>query len=149
MSKITQEQYLRIQIRNARYKLEIQKKQTLKISELLKTNTKATDIMKSFMESKKAWKAFNLMIEMNDTIHLETDTMEKCDMISQEHFDTLHRTVAQLTSKDGKVGDPRTPEMAEFQMLMNSHQQMHSKSNDKHYDKYATNKCDKRPTNCK
>ena len=57
----------------------------------------------------------------------------------------LYTTVQQLTSKDGKVGDHRTPEMKQFQMLMTSHEQMHSKSNEEHFRKYETNLDDKRP----
>ena len=82
---------------------------------------------------------------MNDTIHEETEKMVKCDVISDDYFDNLYKTVSQLTSKDGKVGDHRTPEMGQFQVLMNSHAQMHSKSNEEHFRKYETNRDDKRP----
>lgn len=129
--------------------MEIQKKQTQKMSQLLKANKKSTNAMQTFFEDKKPWKAFNLIIDMNDTLHLETEKMADGDVVSEKHFDTLYTTVAQLTSKDGKVGDPRTPEMGEFQMLMNSHAQMHSKNNIEHFKKYESNRDDKRPKNNK
>ena len=140
MSELTKKEYWQLQLRNAQYKLEIQQKQNNKVQQMLETSTKCTSIIVSSIEAQQPWKAFNLLIDMNEATNKELENMQNCESTSQQYFDTMYKTVNELTSKDKQVGNARTPEMHNFQLLMNSHCQMYSQQNWKRYNQYEQSK---------
>ena len=84
------------------------------------------------------------MIQFNYNITQETDALDQCNNVSNNHHDTLYGTVGTLASKPGQPGVARTPEMAKFCMFMQSDCQMFAKQTWKHYVKYSNdNQTDK------
>ena len=146
MSEWNRIEWLQIQLRHLQYKLEIQKKQNNKAQQMLETSTKCTNIIVSSIESRQPWKAFDLLVDMNEVINTESQNMENCEALSEKYYETMYETVNQLTSKDKQVGVARTPEMHNFQSLMNSHCQMYTKQNWKRYNEYSQNKTKNKPT---
>ena len=130
-------EWLKAQMRNEQYKLQIQQAKNEKLQEIITNSEKCTQMMAELIKKGKVPEAYNLIIEMNKFLVEECDAMNNCDGITNAYFDTLFNTMQQLTSKENQVGVARTPEMKEFQAKMNTHCQMYEKQNDKHYNQYC------------
>ena len=137
--KITPKQYWQIQVRNARYKLELQKNQNLDLKQMLTVKSRITNAIISNLEANKTDEVFNLLIDANFNLTNETYGLEQCKETTDKYHNLLFQTVGDLTSKDKKWGEPRTPEMGEYWLMMQSHCQMHSKQCWHHYDKFTQN----------
>ena len=136
---ISQEEYWKIQVRNAEYKLALKKRANIKMKTRLETMKNCTTKMVKFLEQGQESQAFELLINMNLHLTNETECLEKVQNISCKYHNVIENTIGVLTCKDTKTGDARTPEMAKFKMLMTSHCQMHTIHSWKHYHKYSQN----------
>lgn len=139
MSEPTPVEWLQAQVTNWDFKLKIQQQKTQKLKQIVQSIEKSTDTMEKLIAQGKVRESFNLIIEMNGYLHKECEATEKCDEITNQHYDALWKTMQVLTSKSNQVGQARTPEMGKFQSQMNTHGQMFVKQNVKHFNNYCDN----------
>ena len=138
-------EWLKAQIRNQQFKLDIQRAKNEKLQDIIKNSEKCTENMAKLITKGKIHEAYNLIIAMNEYLVDECDASNNCDSVTNAHYDILFNTMQQLTSKENQVGVPRTPEMKEFHAKMNTHCQMYAIQNDKHYNEYCDNYNNNKP----
>ena len=140
-------EWLQAQVNNIQFKLDIQRQKNEKLTEIVQCTEKCTEIMAKLIEEGKVRAVLDLMVKSNDSLHAECEARGKCDEITKEHFDLLYTTMNVLTSKPDQIGQAKTPEMKQFQAKMNTHCQMFTKQNVKHFNAYCDNYNDNKPKN--
>ena len=124
---VTEVEFWQIQVRNAKFKLEIAQSQNKKMADFLRINQDVTRQIQSLIENNRIGQAIDLMVSVNYNVTQETQSLHKSMATTKKHHNNLFDTTGQLTNKNGTYNDATTPEMGKFWTLMQSHSQMYSK----------------------
>ena len=134
---ITRKEYWEIQVRNARFKRILKERQRDQLREFTDKNKECTKKIIEWLDKGQFDKVFDLLMDMN--VHMTNDIQEteKAAEVNRSYANLVWVGVGDLTSKDKKFGEARTPEMKKFNTLMRSHHQMQEKQSWKEYEKFC------------
>ena len=84
-------EWLKAQIRNEQYQLNVQRAKNEKLQEITKSSEKCTQMMAKLISKAKLHAAYNLIIDMNEFL------VDECDAITNALYDTLFNPMQELT----------------------------------------------------